>query len=129
MTYIEKYKEQQALTNKIIANFNKARGLTAIGEKDPKNDKHQIDFYDHKIWNGDIQVWFHASYGYYGDSSGYSACCPEMQQYLIKALNHYKGEIVNYMIEQVEKDKNDALLACKQEAESILKQIEENTLQ
>lgn len=52
-----------------------------------------------------------------------------MQQYLIKALNHYKGEIVNYMIEQVEKDKNDSLLACKQEAESILKQIEENTLQ
>ena len=45
MTCIETYQEQQALTNKIIANFNKARGLTAIGREDPKNDKHQIGFY------------------------------------------------------------------------------------
>lgn len=127
MTCIEKYNEQKNITNKIVVNLNKARGLTAIGKEDSRNDKHQIMFYDHKIWDGDIQVYFHASYGYYGDSSGYSACCPEMQKYLLKALNYYKDEIVNYMIERVEKDKNDALLACKQEAESILKEIEEKT--
>lgn len=75
----------------------------------------------------DIPVYFHASYGYYDDSGGYNACCPEMQKYLLRALNHYKVEIINYMMEQAEKDKNDALLACKQEAESILKQIEEKT--
>lgn len=125
MTCIEKYNEQKNITNKIVVNLNKARGLTAIGKEDSRNDKHQIMFYDHKIWDGDIQVYFHASYGYYGDSSGYSACCPEMQKYLLKALNYYKDEIVNYIMEQAEKDKNDALLACKQEAESILKQIEE----
>lgn len=125
MGNIEKYNEQKNITNKIIVNLNKAKGLTAIGEKDSQNDKHGFDFYDHQIWSGDISVYFHASYGYYGDSSGYSACCPEMQKYLLKALNYYKDEIVNYMIERVEKDKNDALLACKQEAESILKQIEE----
>lgn len=127
MTCIEKYNEQKNITNKIIVNLNKARGLTAIGKEDSRNDKHQIMFYDHKIWDGDIQVYFHASYGYYGDSSGYSACCPEMQKYLLKALNYYKYDIVNYMMEQVEKDKNDALLACKQEAESILREIEEKT--
>ena len=127
MGNIEKYNEQKNITNKIIVNLNKAKGLTAIGKEDSRNDKHQIMFYDHKIWDGDIQVYFHASYGYYGDSSGYSACCPEMQKYLIKALNYYKGNIVNYIMEQAEKDKNDALLACKQEAESILKQIEERT--
>lgn len=125
MTCIEKYNEQKNITNKIVVNLNKARGLTAIGKEDSRNDKHQIMFYDHKIWDGDIQVYFHASYGYYGDSSGYSACCSEMQKYLLKALNYYKDEIVNYIMEQAEKDKNDALLACKQEAESILKQIEE----
>lgn len=70
-------------------------------------------------------MWFHASYGYYGDSNGYSACCPEIQKYLLRALNYYKYDIVNYIMEQAEKDKNDSLLACKQEAESILKQIEE----
>ena len=127
MTCIEKYNEQKNITNKIIVNLNKARGLTAIGKEDSRNDKHQIMFYDHKIWNGDIQVYFHASYGYYGDSNGYSACFPEMQKYLLKALNFYKDEIVNYMMKQVEKDKNDALLACKQEAESILREIEEKT--
>lgn len=112
-------------TTKIIRNLNRARGLTAIGKEDPHNDKHLIGFYDHSIWSGDISVWFHASYGYYGDSNGYNACCPEMQKYLLRALNYYKYDIVNYIMEQAEKDKNDSLLACKQEAESILKQIEE----
>lgn len=125
MTCIEKYNEQKNITTKIISNLNRARGLTVIGEEDPRNDKHKIMFYDHKIWDGDIPVYFHASYGYYGDSSGYNACCPEMQKYLLRALSRYRGEIVNYIMEQAEKDKNDALLACKQEAESILKQIEE----
>ena len=127
MGNIEKYNEQKNITNKIIVNLNKARGRTAIGKEDSRNDKHQIMFYDHKIWDGDIQVCFHASYGYYGDSSSHSACCPEMQEYLLKALNYYKYDIVKYMMEQVERDKNDALLACKQEAESILREIEEKT--
>ena len=116
MTCIEKYNEQKNTTTKIIRNLNRARGLTAIGKEDPHNDKHLIGFYDHSIWSGDIFVWFHASYGYYGDSSGYSACCPEIQKYLLKALNYYKYDIVNYIMEQAEKDKNDSLLACKQEA-------------
>lgn len=125
MTCIEKYNEQKNITTKIISNLNRAKGLTAIGKEDPRNDKHLIGFHDHSIGSGDISVWFHASYGYYGDSSGYSACCPEIQKYLLKALNYYKYDIVNYIMEQAEKDKNDSLLACKQEAESILKQIEE----
>lgn len=125
MTCIEKYNDQKNTTTKIIRNLNRARGLTAIGKEDPHNDKHLIGFYDHSIWSGDISVWFHASYGHYGDSNGYSACCPEIQKYLLKALNYYKHDIVNYIMEQAEKDKNDSLLACKQEAESILKQIEE----
>lgn len=125
MTCIEKYNEQKNITTKIISNLNRARGLTVIGKEDPRNDKHLIGFHGHSIGSGDISVWFHASYGYYGDSSGYSACCPEIQKYLLKALNYYKYDIVNYIMEQAEKDKNDSLLACKQEAESILKQIEE----
>ena len=120
-----KVQRTKNITTKIISNLNRARGLTVIGKEDPHNDKHLIGFYDHCIWSGDVSVWFHASYGYYGDSSGYSACYPEIQKYLLKALNYYKYDIVNYIMEQAEKDKNDSLLACKQEAESILKQIEE----
>ena len=125
MSKIEKYRDQSNVTAKIIADLNKAQGLNAIGNKDSNNDKHSIGFYDHKIWDSDIPVWFHASYGYYGSSSGYTACSPELQPYLIKALNHYKTDIINYIMEAVEHDKHIALLDCKEEAEKILAEISE----
>jgi hypothetical protein len=125
MSKIEKYREQSNVATKIVANLNHAQGLNAIGtQKDPNNDKHDIRFHKHQIWEFDIPVWFHASYGYYGNSSGYSACSPELQPYLIKALNHYKTDIINYIMEAVEHDKHKALLDCKAEAEQILKEID-----
>lgn len=124
MSKIEKYREQSNVTTKIIVNLNKAQGLNAIGNKDPNNDKYSIEFYNHQIWDSDIPVWFHASYGYYGSSSGYTACSPELQPYLIKALNHYKTDIVNYIMEAVEHDKHLALIDCKKEAEQILLEID-----
>ena len=128
MSNIEKYKEQSRITDKIIVNMNKAQGFNAIGAKDPNNDKHSIGFYKHQIWDSDIPLWFHASYGYYGSSIGYTACSPELQPYLIKALNHYKMDIVNYIVEQVQHDKHKALMACKEEAEKILRDIDEQTV-
>lgn len=125
MSKIEKYREQSNVTAKIIANLNYAQGLNAIGtQKDPNNNKHNISFNKHQIWDSDIPVWRHASYGYYGSSSGYSACSPELQSYLIKALDHYKADIINYIMEAVEHDKHKALLDCKSEAEQILKEID-----
>lgn len=50
MNYIEKYNEQKNIAAKIIGNLNKARGLTAVGKEDPRNDKHEFNFYDHSIW-------------------------------------------------------------------------------
>lgn len=124
MTKIEKYREQSKIANKIIVDLNKAQGFNAIGNKDPNNDKHTFGFYKHKIWDSDIPVWLHASYGYYGRSDGYSACSSELQPYLIKALDHYKTDIINYIMEAVEHDKHKALLDCKAEAEQILKEID-----
>ena len=123
MSKIEKYREQSKLTDRIIVNLRQAQGLNKIGNKDPNNDKHTFGFYKHKIWDADIPVWLHASYGYYGSSDGYTACIPEMQPYLIKALNHYRKDIINYIMEQVEHDKHMALLHCKEEAEQILEEI------
>ena len=123
MTKIEKYREQDRIASKITVALNKAQGLTAIGKTDPTNDKHGIDFYNRKIWDSDIPVWLHATYGYYGSSEGYTACSPELQPYLIKALNHYKMDIVNFIVEEVERDKNKALMECKDEAERILAEI------
>jgi hypothetical protein len=124
MSKIEKYREQNRIATKITVDLNKSQGLTAIGKKDPNNDKHDIRFSKHQIWDSDIPVWLHASYGYYGSSDGYTACSPELQPYLTKALNHYKMDIVNFIVEQLEHDKNRALYECKEEAESILREID-----
>ena len=123
MSKIEKYREQCNITNKIIVNLNKAQGFSAIGNEDPNNDKHNIGFYKQQIWDTDIPLWFHASYGYYGSANSYSACFPELQPYLLKALDHYKTDIINFIMEQVEHDKHLALLDCKEEAEKILAEI------
>lgn len=125
MSNIEKYKEQCRITDKIIVNINYAKGLTATGVEDPRNDKYRICFGNSQTWDSDIPVWLHASYGYYGSSSGYTACSEELQPYLIKALNHYKMDIMNYIVEQVEHDKHKALMECKEEAERILSEINE----
>ena len=124
MTKIEKYREQSKVASKIIVDLNKAQGFNAIGNEDPNNDKHTFEFYGHQIWDSDIPVWLHASYGYYGSSSGYSACSKELQPYLINALNHYKVDIINYIMEAVKRDERKALLDCKYEAEQILKEID-----
>jgi hypothetical protein len=124
MSKIEKYREQSKVAIKIITDLNKAQGFNAVGNKDPNNDKHTFGFYKHQIWDSDIPVWLHASYGYYGSSDGYSACSSELQPYLIKALNHYKTDIINYIMEAVKHDEHRALLDCKSEAEQILKEID-----
>lgn len=124
MSKIKKYREQSNITNNIINNLKKAQGLKDDGTKDPNNDKYNIAFHKNQIWDTDIPIWFHASYGYYGSSSGYNACSPELQPYLIKALNHYKIDIINYIMEAVEHDRHKALLDCKAEAEQILKEID-----
>ena len=75
------------------------------------------------MWDQDIPIYFHASYGYYGSSSGYSSCFPEMSDYIIQALNHYKEDIVNFAMEIAKQDEEKALIACKTEAEKILSDI------
>lgn len=128
MSNIEKYKEQSRITDKILVNINYAKGLTVTGVEDPRNDKHRICFGNRETWDSDIPVWLHASYGYYGNSDGYTACSPELQPYLIKALNHYKMDIMNYIVELAKQDKQNALIVCKEEAEKILQDINEQMI-
>jgi hypothetical protein len=128
MTKIERYKELDRIADKVIVNLRQAQGLNATGHKDINNDKHSFNFYDRSVWDSDIPIWFHASYGYYGSSSGYTACSPELKPYLIKALNHFKGDIVNYIMEEVKRDKYNALIECKEEAERILDEIKDITV-
>lgn len=123
MSKIEEYRKQSQITNTIISLLKSAQGLKNDGTKDPNNDKYDISFYKNQLWATDIPLYFHASYGYCGSSNGYSACSPTMQPYLIKALNHYKTDIINYIMEQAEYDKHLALLDCKKEAEEILAEI------
>ena len=80
------------------------------------------------MWDQDISIYFHASYGYYGSSSGYSACSPEVGTYIIRALSHYKDDIVNYAMELARLDEEKALIACKSEAEQILAEISKDVI-
>ena len=123
MSKIDEYREQCKITKDIIDKLKSAQGLKNDGTKDPNNDKHNIGFYHNKIWDSDINIWFHASFGYYGSSNGYSACSPELKHYLIKALDYYQTDIIDYVIEAAERDKHLALLDCKKEAEEILAKI------
>ena len=124
MSKIAQYREQRRVTTKIIGDLNQCQGLTRVGNEDPNNDKHTFEFTKQRIWDTDIPVWLHASYGYYGNSAGYSACSPDLQRYLIQALQHYRKDIINYIVEAVKHDEHKALLECKSEAEQILKEID-----
>lgn len=123
MSKIEEYREQKKITGQVIRMLRHASGLKEDGTNDTNIDKGGIDFYGDRVWDQDIQIYFHASYGYYGSSSGYSACFPEMKPYILMAINRYKDDIVNLAMQLAKEDEQKALVDCKEEAESILAEI------
>lgn len=125
MGKIDDYNKQCRITANVISNLNLAQGLNANGTKDPKNDKYDIRFCNSRIWDTDFPMWLHASYGYYGSSSGYSACNENVGKYILKAVNFYMDDIVKYAMNLAKNDELKALKDCKDEAEKILADIKE----
>lgn len=129
MSKIDEYKAQRSRTKSVVTALRAAQGLKADGTKDPQNDKHTIEFYASPLWDSDVPCFLHASYGYYGSSSGYTACGDETRVYIYQALDEYKEAIVNRAIELAQEAEKKALLECKGEAEKVLemiKKMEEN---
>lgn len=126
MSYIQDYMNKKNAWNSMIAFIQKTMGKTCIGTDKTLTSPHRQILFNNEsvIEDFDIPLWFHMHFidddGIKKNNIYYNA----MRPYLIKALNHYKYEIMDYIIESIEKDKRDALLNCKQEVESIREQIE-----
>jgi len=94
----------------------------ADGTLDPYNDKGYMHFYDRKVWDTDMKIFCHASYGYYGSSSGYAVGGENIQKYILQVLNGMEMTIINKAIELMQNDIEKARLESVDEAKAILEQ-------
>lgn len=125
MSKIDDYKKISALNGRDIGDLNEALGNHSDGTPNSNNDKHHIRFNDKRIWDSDLPLFLHMSYGYYGSSSGYSVGGGNIQGYIEKALNIKAAEIVKTAIDLMEIDILKARKASKAEAEEILRKLNE----
>lgn len=95
------------------------------GTYDVYNDKGGMNFYNKAIWESDIKFYCHASYGFYGSSSGYAVGGENIQKYFLQALNSMKETIIKKAIELMQKDIEEARINCIDEAKAILEKIKE----
>ena len=118
-----------------IEEFNKkneiAKKLTkdvscALGEDKSDNDKHLVGA---KFIGLDLDNWsemiihIHASYGYRGSSSGYTASSKELGHYLSQAIAAKLPELMKDAVARAQADAEKARLEAKAEAEEVLKAI------
>jgi hypothetical protein len=115
---IDKYNEVKQVTTRVIDNLTKA-----LGKDRPDNDKHllRVDYTGKHTNNwGDAVLHVHASYGYYGSSSGYRAMDKDVAKYLERAINTLMPQIAELAMELARKDLEAARLDARKEAEEIL---------
>lgn len=120
MSKIDEYKKIKNIAQQVKTNYLGAHGLDS-----DNNDKHHVLASFWKCmddWN-DAAIVIHASYGYYGSSSGYSAMDEKTAEYITKALNNNLSKIFKEAVELAEKDVEKARLAAKEEAEQVLGEV------
>jgi cystathionine beta-lyase/cystathionine gamma-synthase len=127
MSKIDDYNNQKRITRNVKDNLYQATGYFHDGNsKNSNNDKHSIYFrYTGKhtdMWS-DAIFHLHASYGFYGSSSGYSAMNKEVAEYINKAIDKYITQIVKTAIEYAEEDQEKARKEAEDEAKQILNLI------
>ena len=120
MSKIDEYTKIKTRNNQMIRDLE----MAANAANDSHNDKASLCFHETKIWDTDLVVAFHASHGFYGSSSGYSDCSPEMRPYLVKALNTYIYSVYDMMKQLMAADIAKALLAAEDEAKEIMAKID-----
>jgi hypothetical protein len=128
MSKIDNYKEQVGVTNNVVSDLNLAMGYYKDGNNlNSNNDKHSLYFrYAGKhtdSWS-DAIFYLHASYGYYGSSSGYSAMDKNVARYMERAINKYVEKIAKTAIEFAKEDQEKARKEAEDEAKEVLKLTE-----
>lgn len=118
MSKIEEYKAAKYIAEKI-----KTAVTHALGRDSSSNDKHCVTVAFTGLakadWS-DMQFQVHASYGYYGNSSGYSATSNELGQYLAKAIQHYAATLLDHAVGLAAADAEKARKAAEDEAKAVL---------
>lgn len=117
-----------------IEEFHKAKAVAdlvarsvrcALGRDDSRNDKHNVTVHFDGLSRGDwsdMQFRMHASYGYYGSSSGYSATSAELGKYLAIAIAKNSALLLDYAVKLAADDAEEARKAAEAEAKAVLEQ-------
>lgn len=118
MSKIDKFKEAKFVANTIARNVQ-----CALGRDDSRNDKHNVTVNFTGLAPGDwseMQFRVHASYGYYGSSSGYSATSTELGKYLATAIEKHAALLLDYAVKLAADDAEQARKAAEDEAKAVL---------
>jgi hypothetical protein len=118
MTKIEKFKQAKFVAEKIKRDADRA-----LARDDPRNDKGHMSVYFTGLAPGDwsdMQFRIHASYGYYGSSSGYSATSKELGEYLAKAIEAHRATLLEHAVKLAAQDAEAARKAAEDEAKAVL---------
>ena len=128
MSKIDKYNEQTTITRNVVSDLNLAMGYHEDGNSlNSNNDKHSFYFRyigKHTDSWSDAIFYLHASYGYYGSSSGYSAMDKNVARYMEKAINQFIQQIAKRAIELAKEDQEKARKEAEDEAKEVLKLTE-----
>jgi squalene cyclase len=128
MSKINDYKNQVTITKNIESELNLAMGYYKDGSQlNSTNDKHRLYIkYSGKHTDDWCNALFylHASYGFYGSSSGYSAMNKNVATYMEKAINQYIQQIAKRAIELAKEDQEKARKEAEDEAKEVLKLTE-----
>jgi len=114
-----------------IEAYKKAKGIAARVEKNrdctfkldsPRNDKGNFwpQFINCKREWSDACIHLHASFGYYGSSSGYSAMDEETGKYLTAAIAKHGRLLFDTAVKMAADDAEKARKEAEEEAKSVL---------
>ena len=123
MGKIDTYNKVKKENESAISDLHLSLKRDRKGMLDSNNDKGCFRFYDRQVWDTDMKIYIHSSYGYYGSSSAYSISSPVIKQHILSVLNSKSKEIVEEAISNMQKDIEKARLDCLDEARNILESM------
>lgn len=120
MTKIEAFKNAKHAAERIAADVRRA-----LGRDSSSNDKHRACAKFLRLENASfapMTLIVDASYGYYGNSSGYSATSEELGGYLARAINKHMTTLLDDAVKMAAEDAEKARKEAEAEARAVLQE-------
>lgn len=121
MSKIDDYKQKANDAGRI-----KASAAYALGKDSPNNDKHTAICSFVRIVDASFSpmlMSIDCSYGYYGNSSGYSCTSPLLGKYLAQAITEYMPTLLDRACAIANKVAEQARKEAEDEAKSVLNEV------